>query len=392
MRGSIQRNSKRSWRLVYDVGRNHSGKRRQKAVTFKGSKREAEKELARLITEFENGGFVEPHKLTLADYLESWLKSHAAASVSPKTLERYTEICRNHLIPALGSHLLTKLNSMHIQACYAEAEKSGRRNGVGGGLSARTVLHHHRVLRRALTQAATATPPLIKINPTDGVTAPTPAAHDITVLDEDETASLLEAASGHTLYIPILIAVTTGMRRGEILALRWRDVNLERCSLSVVHSLEQTKEGLRFKSPKTKKGRRAITLPTITVEALRQHKAEQARIRLRLGMGRDDNGLVCSRYDGAPRSPRAFSKEFDRFIRKLDITRVTFHELRHSHATQLLEAGVHPKVVQERLGHSTVATTLDLYSHVTETLQEDAAASVDVALRAAIGKQRRNAT
>ena len=392
MRGSIQKRSKYSWRLVYDVGRDHSGNRRQKAVTFKGSKREAEKELARLITEFENGGFVEPHKLTVADFLEYWLKSHAAARVSAKTLERYTEICRKHLIPALGSHLLTKLNSMHIQEYYAIAEKSGRLTGGGGGLSARTILHHHRVLRRALKQAATATPPLIKINPTDGVAAPTPSAHDITVLDEDETAILLESARGHTLFIPIFVAATTGLRRGEVLALRWRDVDLERGSLSVVHSLEQTKEGLRFKPPKTKKSRRAVTLPPIAVEALQQHKAEQARVRLKLGLGRDDNGLVCSRYDGAPRSPRAFSKEFDRFIRKLEITRVTFHELRHSHATQLLEAGIHPKVVQERLGHSTIATTMDLYSHVTATMQENAAACVDVALRAAFSKQKGNAT
>ena len=175
-----------------------------------------------------------------------------------------------------------------------------------------------------------------------------------------------------------------------MLALRWKDIDLERGSLSVARSLEQTKSGLHFKQPKTKKSRRSVTLPPITVEALRLHKAEQAMLRLRLGLGRDKNGLVCSRYDGEPRSPRAFSKEFDRFIRALDITRITLHGLRHTHATQLLEAGIHPKVVQERLGHSTIATTMDLYSHVTESMQEDAAARIDLSLRVAIGKQNGN--
>ena len=187
-----------------------------------------------------------------------------------------------------------------------------------------------------------------------------------------------------------LLAVTTGLRRGEILGLRWQDVNLDRGILSVVQTLEQTREGLRFKPPKTKRSRRVVTLPTVTIEALRHHRAEQARIRLQLGMGRDEEGLVCAKYDGQPRSPRNFTKEFTRLISRLDIPHITFHGLRHSHATQLLGAGIHPKIAQERLGHSTIATTMDLYSHVTESMQEDAAARIDDALRAAIGKHKGN--
>jgi integrase len=151
------------------------------------------------------------------------------------------------------------------------------------------------------------------------------------------------------------------MRRGEVLGLRWQDVDLDRGVLSVVQALEETKDGLRFKAPKTKHSRRKVTLPGITVEALRRHKVEQARLRLQLGLGRDDNALVCPRIDGKPRSPRAFTKEFTRLAAKADIPPITFHGLRHSHATQLLQAGVHPKVAQERLGHSTIATTMDLY-------------------------------
>ena len=210
------------------------------------------------------------------------------------------------------------------------------------------------------------------------------------VLDEDQTATLLEGAQDTTLYIPSLLAVTTGLRRGEILALRWRDVDFDRGTLAVTQSLEETKDGLRFKQPKTKRSRRVVTLPSITIDALRRHRIEQAQLRLQLGLGRDDNGLVCSRYDGQPRSPRAFTKEFTRLVAKLDIPRTTFHGLRHSHATQLLRAGIHPKIAQERLGHSTIATTMDLYSHVTDTMQEDAAAQIDAGLQAAIGKRKRN--
>ena len=210
------------------------------------------------------------------------------------------------------------------------------------------------------------------------------------MIDEEQTACLLDGAKGKTLYEPILLAVTTGLRRGEILGLRWRDVDLDRGILSVVQTLEQTREGLRFKPPKTKRSRRVVTLPTVTIEALRHHRAEQARVRLQLGMGRDEEGLVCAKYDGQPRNPRNFTKEFTRLVSRLDIPHITFHGLRHSHATQLHRAGIHPKIAQERLGHSTIATTMDLYSHVTESMQEDAATRVDDALRAATGKHKGN--
>jgi integrase len=174
------------------------------------------------------------------------------------------------------------------------------------------------------------------------------------------------------------------------LALQWSHVDLDRGTLAVVQTLEQTKAGLRLKPPKTKRSRRVVTLPSLTVEALRRHKADQAAMRLKLGMGKDDSGFVCARWDGELRSPRALTKEFARLIAKLDLPRISFHGLRHSHATHLLRAGVHPKVAQERLGHSTIATTMDLYSHVTATMQEDAAVRVDVALKAALGKRNAN--
>jgi integrase len=187
---------------------------------------------------------------------------------------------------------------------------------------------------------------------------------------------------GHTrVYWPTLIALATGMRRGEILALRWRNLDLDRGIARVVESLEQAKAGLRFKPPKTGKAR-VIALPGFAVDELRRLKRQQAEELIALGIRQDGGALVCGRADGEPVQPRSLTHEFTLLVaRSKVIPRIRFHDLRHSHASQLLLAGVHPKVAQERLGHSTITTTLDLYSHVTETTQEDAASKIDAAFR-----------
>ncbi len=223
MRGSIQRRGKGSWRLVFDLERDHRGKRRQRVVTFRGNKRDAERELSRLISAYENSGFVEPHRLTVAEYLDRWLED-SALRTSAKTHERYAEICRKHLFPALGGLTLTKLSPMHIQAYYAEALRDGRRDGKGG-LSPRTVLHHHRILRQALQQAVRWR--LLSVNPADAVTPPKAARREIPVLDENQIATLIEHVEGKPIHIAVMLALTTGMRRGEILGLRWSDIDLD---------------------------------------------------------------------------------------------------------------------------------------------------------------------
>src|SRR5262249_13316103 len=162
------------------------------------------------------------------------------------------------------------------------------------------------------------------------------------------------------------------MRRGEICALRWRSVNLDRGVVRVVESLEQVRTAIRFKAPKTEK-HRGVTLPAFAVEELRRLRLQQAEELLVLGIRQSGDTLVCGRADGGPHLPHSITYEFGRFVAKLPLPRVRFHDLRHSHATQLLASGVHPKIAQERLGHSTITTTLDLYSHVTDTMQAEAA-------------------
>ena len=215
----------------------------------------------------------------------------------------------------------------------------------------------------------------------------------MTTLTAEQSQFPLDAIAHTRVYWPVFIALATGMRRGEILALRWKNVDLERASLSVVESLEETKAGLRFKPPKNDKAR-AVTLPGFAVEELRRLKLQQAEELLLLGIRLRGDTLLCARADGAPLRPRSLTHEFTRLIGGLmtDLPRIRFHDLRHSHATQLFTADVHPKVVQERLGHSTIVITLDLYSHVIPTMQEDAAAQLQGVFAAArAGIPRRTA-
>jgi integrase len=203
--------------------------------------------------------------------------------------------------------------------------------------------------------------------------------------DLPQTVELIGAVRNTPLLVPAAPAVLCGMRRGEICALRWRNVDLNAAQISVVESLEQTKAGLRFKSPKSGKGR-TVALSTTVVDELRAHRIKRAQELLRLGVRLSDDDLVIAHADGSVISPIYISQRWARTIKKSRLTRPRFHDLRHAHATHMLANGVHPKVVSERLGHSKVGITLDLYSHVIPGMQEDAAAMVDRALSAARDK------
>jgi integrase len=384
MRGHIRQRGEKSWAVVLDVGRDSDGKRKQKWHSVRGSRKEAERELTRLLHEMNTGAYVEPTRLSVGAYLERWLADYARASVAPKTYERYAEIVRLHLVPALGHHRLAKLQPLHIQSYYGQALLSGRRDGRGG-LSAQTVVHHHRVLRKALQEAVRWL--LLARNPADAVRPPRAPRREMPALDPSQTRQLLTAARETRLDVPVLLAASTGMRRGEILGLLWRDVDFGRGTLSVRQSLEQVAGTLSFKQPKTAKARRVVALPSMTVDALRQHKARQAEERLALGPAYEDSGLVCPGRDGRPWAPNRFSAAYVELARTAGLPGIRFHDLRHTHATQLLRQGVHPKIVSERLGHSTIGITLDTYSHVLPGMQEDAAAKTDRALREALRAQ-----
>lgn len=380
MKGSISQRSPGTWSIRFDMGVGPDGIRKQKRVTFRGTKREAEREMTRMLNELNTGSFVEPTKVTVKSFLESWLADYAKMSVVPKTYERYSEIIRLHLIPALGHVQLTKLQPLHLQSYYTEALASGRRDGKGG-LSPQTVLHYHRLLRCALGQAVKWQ--LVGRNVADAVTPPRPANREMPILDEDGTRHLLTKAEGTRLHLPVLLAVTTGLRLGEILGLRWEDLNLDAGLLTVRQSLEQTKEGIRFKQPKTHRSTRPIALPEFVITVLRRHRAQQAEARLLAGSAFKSHGLVCCQDMGEPWKTSIISKAFEHLAAEAGCPQIRFHDLRHTHASWLLSNSVPLKVVSERLGHARASTTLDVYGHVLPGMQEDAARKINAALGSA---------
>ena len=384
MKGHIRERSPGHWAIVLDVRDGETGKRKRRWHSFTGAKRAAQIECARLIAHLSGGGYVEPARTTLAEFLERWLE-HVKTQVSPRSHERYCELARKNIVPLLGTTALSKLQPAAISSAYAKALAGGRRKR-SGGLAPRTVHHMHRILRQALQQAVRWQ--ILVRNPADLVKPPRVERAKSTTLSAEQAAQLLGALAHSRVYWPTLVALATGMRRGEVLALRWQHVDLERGVLEVVESIEETKTSLRFKPPKNGKTR-AITLPAFAVAELRRLKLEQAQELLRLGIRQTGATLVCGRADGEVHKPLALTYEFARFVRQLkDLPQVRFHDLRHSHATQLLASGVHPKIAQERLGHSSVGITLDLYSHAVESLQDEAASRVDAALGRALDKHR----
>ena len=380
--GHIRQRSSGSFELRYSLGTEPAtGKRRIATTTVRGTRKDAEKELRRLLRALDTGEHVDPTRMTTKRWLETWL-STVREEIAPRSYDRYAGIVEQHLIPALGNLPVAKLAPAHIQEFYNGLAIGGRRDGRSGPLAPRTRRQIHRVLTTALGRAVEQQ--LIARNPCDPFKARLPKVEqrEMATLSAEEATILLEHVRNSELYWPVLLALSTGMRRGEVLALRWRSSDLDRGVLRVVESLEQTGRGLRFKSPKSNRSR-AITLPAFAIDELRRRKREQAEALLALGIRQEDRTLICTRPTGEPLAPVALTHAFARLIDSLKgrLPRVRFHDLRHTHATQLLIAGVLPRIAQERLGHSTVALTLDLYSHVTATMQEDAASKIDLAFR-----------
>lgn len=385
MKGHIRPRGKGTWVIVLDVGRDEKGERRQKWHTVHGTKRDAEAELAQLLHELNTGGYVEPAKLTVAQFMEQWLNDYAQHNVGAKTCQEYRKFVHNHIAPGLGRHKLADLRPLHIQAFYSRMLKEGRVRGTGG-LAPQTVIHLHRILHKAMEQAVKWQ--MVARNPVDAAEPPKAERKEMKVFEAGQVDLLLQAVEGTLFHIPVVLAITTGMRRGEILGLRWQDVDLEAATVTVRRSVEQTQNALGFKEPKTQKSRRRIPLPASVVPILVRHKAWQAQNRLLLGDAYDNQDLVCSREDGSIFPPDHLSNLFRDVLRRAGLPHFRFHDLRHTHATLLLQEGVHAKVVSERLGHSTIGITLDVYSHVLPSLQEEAARKVDNLLRAALCNDR----
>jgi integrase len=377
MKGHLRERSPGKWAIVIDLGPREGGRRRQKWIAFRGSKRQAQIELHRLIAKRET--LPDAGKITLGEYLDKWVDEQR---VGNRALERYRDLIRKNVMPGLGHIALAKLTSDHISAHYTKQLANGRRDGTGG-LSPASVRYQHIVLGKALRNAVMRG--LLIRNPIDAVEPPHIEKAPMQTLDLDQAGKVLEDARPTRLFMPVLLALTCGLRRGEITALRWGNVDLDNATLTVSESHEQTADAVRIKRPKDGRGR-VIDMPKMAVVELRKHRAQQESEFELLGAKVTRDSFVHAREDGKPIQPRTLSHMWDLWTtgRK---PRVRFHDLRHAHATHLLASGIHPKVAQERLGHSSVAVTLDIYSHVLPGMGAEAAKKVGDALTAAMAKK-----
>jgi len=370
MKGSVTKTGDGRWRLVFDLGRDVSGKRQQKVVRFRGNKKDAERKMRDLINEYQSEGYVEPSKVTVGVYLTEWL-GIVKDLVAPKTWQEYEVICRVHLIPNFGSQCLQKLQPMDIQSTYGQLLKDGRQDGKKGGLSPKTIRNHHGVLSKAYSDAVKWRK--TSWNPTEAVELPKREETVPEALTKEELVILLSAAKDRALYPTYLMAATTGMRRGEILALRWSDIDMEAGSVQLTRSLEETREGLRIKDLKTRGSKRNVKIPSVMISELAKVRAKQSEMILALNLDRNGEDMVFTNFDGTMRKPSLVSAEFSKLIKKLDITQTSFHGLRHSHISHLLADGQPVKTVSVRVGHANAAMTLNRYAHVMPDSQEQLA-------------------
>jgi integrase len=381
MTGHVRRRGARSWELKFDVGVDASGKRKTRYASFRGTKRDAQIELAKLVAAADAGTLAEPSKTTVGAYLQAWMNGpHGLAG---KTAERYRQLIEAQIIPHLGTVAIQKLKPAHIADWHGKLIAGGGKDGRP--LSSRTVGHAHRVLHRALARAAETE--LVSRNVASIIKPPKVEEAEVESLKADEIDAVLKGLNDHPLEPIGVLALSSGARRGEILALAWKNVDLNAGTMKIERSLEQTRAGLRFKAPKTKHGRRTVSLPPVALDALRAHRRRQLEVRVALGQGKlEPDALVFSTIEGGPLAPNNLSRDWARFVKARKLPSISFHGLRHSHVSALIAAGVDVLTVSRRIGHASAVVTMKVYAHLFSGTDKTAANAIEAALRT--GKER----
>jgi integrase len=341
---------------------------RKRKYFYGDTRREVQEKLKVALHEQQQGMLATGPQQLLKPYLENWLEQVYKPTVKLNSYKQYKFIVNKHLIPSLGQLTIQKLTAAKVQAFYSQKLEEG--------LSPRSVILIHAVLHQALENAVKWG--LVPRNVTKLVSLPHVERYDAQILTTDQAVKLLEVARGSRIEALLLLALTTGMRRGELLALRWDDVDFDRGVVYVRRTMSWISGyGYKESEPKTKAGRRKIVLANVALEALKEHRVHQSEVRSKAGDKWRENGIIfCSVYGGFF-NPAKVLEIFKQLLKDAGLPHMRFHDLRHSAATILLVAGVHPKVVQERLGHSTIAMTMDVYSHVLPSMQQEAAEKID---------------
>lgn len=361
--GSIYRRKDGRWVGQYLV---YTAKGPKYRYIYGKRREDVRDKLAKALSNRADGLVFDAGALTVGEYLKRWLSDTVRGTVRMSTFERHEQIIRAHLTPALGQVKLKSLTPTHVRSLHREK--------LDSGLAPATVRKIHSTLHKALSQAVS--DGLIPRNAAD-VKAPRPAPEEMRPLSEAEARAFLGVARGDRFEPLYVLAITTGLRRGELLGLRWDDADLERGTLRVGRAL--VREGGRHTlgETKTKRGRRRVNLTPRTVAALKAHRKRQLEERVKLAGLYEDQGLVFSTGTGTPINPENLVKRsFKPLLKKAGLPEIRFHDLRHTCATLLLGRGVHPKMVQELLGHATIALTLDTYSHCLPSMGDQASGAM----------------
>lgn len=368
-----------SWSITIPAGKDPVSKKyRHVSLTVKGSRKDAEKKMTELLHQLDTGSYMQPGKSTLAEYLERWLSDYVKPNLSPKTSEGYEQTCRHYIIPFLGHLTLNGLKPEHLQHYNSEKLTIGRQDGKG--LSAQTVRHHHAILHKALQTAVEWG--LLSRNVADAVTPPRAQHPEMKTWNADEVNTFLEVAKSTHYYALFYTLLYTGLRRSEVLALRWEDIDFIYGQISVNRSVHVLKGGkVIFRQPKTAKGKRTVALPPSAFMVLNDYRKNKEAGSILLGKPLSDSDLVFSDLEGKPYLPNTITHAWINLVRHTGLKSIRLHDARHTHASLMLKQGIHPKIVQERLGHSSITITLDTYSHVAPGLQEAAARRFDDAMQ-----------
>lgn len=382
MKGTVYKRALRSgnirWAVSVDAGCDETGKRKRIFKSGFERKLDADIELAKILNDRNEGSLVRPDPRTFAEFSEAWLTEHAEITCAPKTAERYREMLV-HVTRKIGPQPLSKVTTLQLQRVYNQLLKSGKKNGTGHSI--KTVRNTHGVVHSALETAVAWG--LLKVNPASRCKLPPAPKREAVALDFTAARRLLESSSDHWLADFLTVDIASGARRGEMLALSWRDVGPEYSSVTISRSLEQTKAGLRVKETK---GRniRPVTLPQDAIEALKRVEASQEKARAMHGADyRADLDLVFCHPDGNYIRPDTVTKAVRRLAKKAGFSRVSLHTLRHSYGSQLISAGVPLTTVSKLLGHSNVYVTATVYAHALANDESGAAERWQAAMQRA---------
>lgn len=374
MRGHIRKRGS-TYSIVVDIGRDENGKRKQKWFSGYKTKKEAERALADIIAKIEKGEYFEPKKITLSQFLDEWLDVYCRPKLAPKTYKSYSEIVRLYFKPILGHIELTKLNPAVIQRYYNMLKEEKQ-------LSDTTINYHHRLLRNALKHAVKWQ--YISKNPCDAVDPPKKHKIEIKVWNKENIKKAEEIFSDTPIFLHVMLAIYTGMRLGEICALKWEDINFQEGTCIVRRTIQRVNKEIIIKKPKTENSIRIVVLPQNITKLLKLEKKKQAESKMLFGSEYNTSydGFISVWEDGRLKEPDYVSKKFHKILSSApELPMIRFHDLRHTHATLMLASGVHMKVISERLGHSQIGITMDLYSHVSIDLQKEAIKKLETLLQ-----------